>query len=74
MSQTDRVLERLRRGPLTGDEARKELQLTRLGARIFELRKAGHHIETLRFTVVNDFGEEARPARYVLIREATADA
>ena len=66
-SQTDRVLERLRKAPLTQLEALTELGVMRLGARILELREAGHKIETETVEVATRIaGETARVARYRL--------
>ena len=66
-TQTDRVLERLRKSPLTQLEALTELGVMRLGARILELREAGHEIETETVEVATRItGETARVARYRL--------
>lgn len=66
-TQTDRVLERLRKSPLTQMEALTELGVMRLGARILELREAGHKIETETVEVATRVtGETARVARYRL--------
>lgn len=66
-SQVDRVLERLRAAPLTQMEALTELGVMRLGARILELRDAGHKIETETVEVATRItGETARVARYRL--------
>lgn len=67
-SPTDRVLERLKKGPLTQLEALTELGVMRLGARILELRDAGHPIITETVEVATRIaGETARVARYRLI-------
>lgn len=66
-TQTDRVLERLKKAPLTQLEALTELGVMRLGARILELREAGHPIETETVEVATRIsGETARVARYRL--------
>ena len=66
-TQTDRVLERLKKAPLTQLEALTELGVMRLGARILELREAGHEIETETVEVATRItGETARVARYRL--------
>lgn len=69
-TQTERVLERLRKGPLTQLEALNELGVMRLGARILELREAHHHIltENIEVTTVHGTGK-AHVARYALIAE-----
>lgn len=67
LTQTDRVLARLRAAPLTQMEALTELGVMRLGARILELRDAGHKIETETVEVATRVtGETARVARYRL--------
>lgn len=66
-TQNDRVLARLGQAPLTQMEAISELGVMRLGARILELRAAGHTILTEKVEVATRFpGETARVARYVL--------
>ena len=49
--------------PLT---AWSELGIYRLGARVFDLRKAGHSITDSRKEVTNRFGEKCRVASYKL--------
>ena len=44
----------------------RELGIYRLGARVFDLREAGHNIESTRVPVENRFGEECRVALYKL--------
>lgn len=66
-TQTDRVLARLRKGPLTQMEALVELGVMRLGARILELRDQGFDITTTTVEVdTRVTGEKARVARYSL--------
>lgn len=45
-SQTDAVLARLRRGPLTALQALSELGCFRLSARCWDLRQRGHKIDS----------------------------
>lgn len=45
-TRAERILARLRQGPATGLELLKAGGGTRYGARLLELRDAGHHIET----------------------------
>ena len=66
MCQTERILKRLTRGPLTASQAMNELGVGRLGARVLELRRAGYDIHTERLTVINRFGEECQIGRYRL--------
>ena len=49
--------------PLT---AWSELGIYRLGARVYDLRQAGHNITSDRKPVENRFGEECRVALYTL--------
>lgn len=46
MTQNEWVLEALKRGPVTPIDALQGCGCFRLGARILELRKAGHDIHT----------------------------
>ena len=71
MNQTKRVLRRLRTGPLTQVQALNSLGVGRLGARVLELREAGHSISTETITVKNRFGEKCRVGRYRLVSERT---
>jgi hypothetical protein len=65
-SQWQRILDRLRTGPLTTLEARTELDVMHPSARCLELRKLGHNIQTHWETV--DTGKaKHRVARYVLL-------
>ena len=67
MSQADRVLSYLERGnSITTLDAFKELGITRLGARIFELRQQGHPVQSNRLTVTNRFGEDCSISEYYL--------
>ena len=65
--QNARVLDWLRRYPfITPWEAYTKLKIYRLGARIHDLREAGHDIVNTE--------PMGKPARYVLIAEAKAAA
>lgn len=65
MKQCERLLDWFtRRQTITPFEAQKDLGIGRLGARVFDLRAAGHDIQTELITVPNRFGETTRPARY----------
>ena len=46
MTQTQWILEQLKRGPLTPIDALQGCGCFHLGARIYELRQQGHEIET----------------------------
>lgn len=62
MSQNEKVLSRLKRGPLTSMQAFKELNITRLSARIWDLRRLGFDIRAE--ICGNNCGH---PAKYRLI-------
>ena len=71
ITQEDRVLKYLqthKRG-ITQDQATKVLGVSRLGARIFDLKEAGHIIDSDRIKVKNRYGEEVFVSQYHLIRE-----
>lgn len=66
-TQNHRLLTYLREhGEIEPLTALGELGIYRLGARIFDLREAGHNITTDRVEVSNRFGEACRVARYRL--------
>ena len=54
MSQTQQILEMLRRGPVTAMDALQHCNCFRLAARIADLRQAGHPIETEHRTLANN--------------------
>ena len=68
-SQTERILGHLRIAPITPLEALKYAGCWRLGARIYDLRKLGHKIDTEIVTVTNNRGEVKRVAMYRLRKE-----
>ena len=71
--QNARVLDWLRRwGSITDTEARDKLKISRVGARIYDLRKRGHDILTERIPLKD--APAFYRARYVLIAEAKAAA
>lgn len=66
--QNKRVLDRLRRGPVTSCELIRDLDIIRPSARIYDLRKDGHQIVTAwDWDRVN--GTDHRVGRYVLLTE-----
>lgn len=67
MTQTQTILEMLKRGPVTDLEALKHANCRRLAARILDLRRDGHQIETERFTTRGG----ANVARYHLKPRST---
>ena len=65
MTQTERVIKHLKEyGSITPLEAIREYGITRLGARIWDLRDLGYDIETE--TSKNRFGDKTSYAKYVL--------
>jgi hypothetical protein len=70
ITQVDRVLRHLNdnRG-ITTWEAIKEYGITRLSAKIFDLRKMGYDIENEWVYARNRYGEPVRYVRYRLIKE-----
>lgn len=69
MSQCERLLERLAKGPLTATQALDDLGVGRCAARVKDLRERGHDIHTEIATVVNRFGEECRIGIYRMQRK-----
>lgn len=70
-AQRARMLERLQASSVTTIEARRELNILMPGARIKELREAGHLILTYRIEADDDSGRKHYGiARYVLIKLA----
>ena len=68
MTQCDRVLEYLQEHrSISQVEAYEHFGITRLGARIWDLRKHGHTIIASRETGTNRFGEPTHYARYSLV-------
>ena len=69
-NQQLRVLESLKRGEtLTALSAWKNYGISRLSARISELRQAGYNIESYRRETVNMFNEPTHYAEYYLKQE-----
>ena len=66
MTQCERLLNRLERGPITPMEAWNELGIYRLASRVKDLRDKGHNITGSRVSLANRFGESCRVARYSL--------
>lgn len=64
------ILEALRSGPLSTIHAHETLGVARAAARVHELRKLGHQIETKRRTVHDAAGRPHTSAEYVLKGEA----
>lgn len=73
MRQKDRILRHLEdQGSITQREADDLYGITRLGARIWDLKHDGYNIVTERETSVNRYGDKTAYARYRLVRRETA--
>lgn len=68
MSQNDRILSHLKRRPMTSLEAIHKYGVTRMSARVHDLRDRGHKISGYFIEVKNRFGETCRVKRYYLAR------
>lgn len=69
-AQRARLLEHLKAfGSGTTIELRRDLDVLQVAARIFELRKLGHVIQTVRTYQQTDCGNVHKIARYVLQSE-----
>ena len=69
-AQCQRALEYLRVKPMTTCFARRKLDIYDPPARILQLRKRGHQIETVWDEAVTEAGFKHRVGKYVLIKEA----
>lgn len=69
MSQLDRVVKELEKGPITQAEALKRIGVAILGARILDLRERGYLIHSRMIEVKNRFGDTCRVAEYSLIQK-----
>ncbi len=69
-AQRSRLQERLRAGPVTTLEARRELEVLAPAARIWELRALGHVIDTVRVSQATETGIKHNVAMYVLRSES----
>lgn len=66
-NQNNRVLDYMRsHGSITTLEAFSNLGVTRLSARISDLREQGHIIASTRESGLNRFGERTNYCRYIL--------
>lgn len=73
MTQSERVLRHLKdNGSITQWEAIRDYGITRLGARIWDLKHDGHNIVAERETSVNRYGDKTAYTRYRLGRGDTA--
>ena len=68
MSQNQMILEHMQKnGSITQAEAINLFGCYRLGARIWELKQAGHKISRIMETAQNRYGIPVRYARYAII-------
>lgn len=69
-TQAERVLEYIKRfGSITTLEAFRDLGVTRLSARIYELRARNINIESTNVTSKNRYGENCTYAKYFIRKE-----
>ena len=69
-TQADRVLEYIQKfGSITTLQAFRDLGVTRLSARIFELKARGLEIDSTSVTNKNRYGENCTYAKYYLRKE-----
>jgi hypothetical protein len=74
MTQSQTILNHLKNhGDITSLEAFREYGITRLSARIFDLRSEGHHIKSENVNVPTRSGDTATVAKYTLIRKEQAE-
>jgi Helix-turn-helix domain len=69
-AQCARLLARLRKGPITTFEAMRKLDVYHCPARVLQLRKRGHHIDTVWTRVVTEANVAHRVGQYILVKEA----
>ena len=74
MTHCQKVLQYMRtHGSITSLEAIHDLGVTRLAARIKNLRNSGYRIDGKTIAVKNRCGEDCRVTRYTLIEEREKD-
>lgn len=68
ITKTSQVLNHLKQfGSITSIEAIEMYGATRLAAIIFELRKRGYHIETIRMNFIDRYGNACTYGKYVMV-------
>lgn len=73
-NQRQRILQYIREfGSITSLEAYKDLGITQLGARIFELKREGYNFTTKTEYGTNRYGERMDYARYYLLDDIVAE-
>lgn len=74
MSQANIIINHMnRKGSITSLEAFDRYGITRLAARIHDLRARGIDIRTVRIDHINRYGEHCQYAKYVLKEGAAKD-
>ena len=69
-----RIIEYMKRhGGITSQDAFKDLGITRLSARIKDLRELGYNISTVMIDGTNRYGEPVRYGLYRLVGENDGD-
>ena len=66
MTQEQRIMQRLQKGPITQMEAINELGVMRLASRISALKQKGEPIKKRMITVRNRYGEKCSICEYSL--------
>lgn len=69
VNQRKRILEWMRKRPITALGAFDNMGIVNLSGRIAELRQSGYHIENEWAEAPNRFGEQTRFVRYRLVSE-----
>lgn len=70
MNQEQKVINYVKRfGSITTLDAFRDLAITRLSARIFNIKKLGYKVSSVRETSKNRLGEEVNYSRYFIEKE-----
>jgi hypothetical protein len=70
MNQEQKIINYVERfGSITTLDAFKDLAITRLSARIFNIKNMGYKVTSIRETSKNRFGEDVNYSRYFIEKE-----
>ena len=70
MNQEQKIIDYTEKfGSITTLDAFRDLAITRLSARIFNIKKMGYKVTSARETSKNRFGEEVNYSRYFIEKE-----
>ncbi len=70
MNQEQKIINYVERfGSITTLDAFRDLAITRLSARIFNIKKMGYKVTSARETSKNRFGEDVNYSRYFIEKE-----